>query len=217
MPRLPLCGQAEQRTAGGDGESHSREERIVTQHGSLDLERVLKLRVAVARIGEMDRAQWWNTRGQLGPLGAIALRRGLPRTHYFAQARSVFAVARHRCAEVFDPPGSVTLWRLPSDIEDAFDARWEHWLDAASDWSPFFGLVAALEGSDLTAALQALDLVDDSDLAAFAGLKTSAEGRAVPIPEPFVGTNADLTLLALGFARGRVGALAVPYARAGDQ
>ena len=114
---------------------------MVTQ-GLADLERLLKLRVVVARIGEMDRAQWWNTRGQLGPLGAIALRRGLPRTHYFAQARSVFAVAAHRCAEVFDPPGSVTLWRLPSDIEEAFEARWEHWLDAASDWSPFFGLVS---------------------------------------------------------------------------
>jgi hypothetical protein len=51
----------------------------------------------VARMGEMDRAQWWNTKGQLGPLGAMALSRGLPRTHYFAQARSVFAVAAHRC------------------------------------------------------------------------------------------------------------------------
>ena len=204
-------------TAGQMERSRPYEGRMVTQQGSLDLEHLLKLRVVVARIGEMDRAQWWNTRGQLGPLGAIALRRGLPRTHYFAQARSVFAVARHRCAEVFDPPGSVTLWRLPSDIEDAFDARWEHWLDAASDWSPFFGLVASLEGSDLTAALQALDLVDDSDLAAFAGLKTSAEGRAVPIPALFTGTDADITLLSLGFARGRVGALAVPYARAWDQ
>jgi len=183
----------------------------------LDLERLLKLRVVVARIGEMDRAQWWNTRGQLGRLGEIALRRGLPRTHFFAQARSVFAVAAHRCAEVFDPPGSVTLWRLPSDIEQAFDARWEHWLDAANEWAPFFGRVAALESSDLVAALEELDLVDDSDLAALAGLKTSAEGRAVPIPEPFIGTAADVTLLALGFARGRVGALAVPYARAGDQ
>jgi hypothetical protein len=190
---------------------------LVTQPGSLDLERLLKLRVVVARIGEMDRARWWNTRGQLGPLGAIALRRGLPRTHYFGQARSVFAVAAHRCAEVFDPPGSVTLWRLPSDIEEAFDARWEHWLDAGSDWSPFFGLVAALEGSDLIAALQALDLVDDSDLAAFAGLKTSAEGRAIPLPAPFAGTNEDITILALGFELGRPGALVVPYARTGDQ
>jgi hypothetical protein len=48
--------------------------------GEVDLERLLKLRLVIARIGEMDRAQWWNTRGQLGPLGAMALSRGLPRT-----------------------------------------------------------------------------------------------------------------------------------------
>lgn len=187
---------------------------MVTPQGSLDLERLLRLRVVVARVGEMDLAQWWNTKGQLGPLGASALRRGLPRTHHFAQARSVFAVAAQRCAEVFDPPGSVTLWRLPQDVEEAFDARWEHWLDAANEWATFFDRVAAIEEPDLVLALRTLDLIDDTDLAAFAGLKTSAEGRAVPIAAPFGGTDADVTLLALGFARGAVGGLAVPYARA---
>lgn len=170
----------------------------------------------VGRIGEMDRAQWWNTQGQLGPLGAAALKRGLPRTHYFAQARSVFAVADQRCAEVFDPPGSVTLWRLPSYIEEAFEARWEHWLDAASDWSAFFGSVAALDGSDLAGALQAIDLIDANDLRAYASLKPSAEGRAAAIPTPFSGTDAEVTLLALGFALGRKGALCVPYAKVGE-
>jgi hypothetical protein len=43
-------------------------------------------------------------------------------------------------------------------------------------------------------------------------LKVSAEGRAVPMPAPFSGADADVTLLALGFSRGRVGGLAVPYA-----
>lgn len=182
---------------------------------SIDLERLLRLRVVVGRIGEMDRAQWWNTRGQLGPLGASAVRRGFPRTHHFAQARSVFAVAAQRCAEVFDPPGSITLWRLPSDVEEAFDARWEHWLDAAHEWDAFFAQVAALDGADLVSALQALDLVDDADEAAFAGLKTSAEGRAVPLPAAFGRTDVELTLLALAFARGGTRALAVPYARVG--
>ena len=183
------------------------------QSESLNLERLLKLRVVVGRIGEMDRAQWWNTQGQLGPLGAAALTRGLPRTHHFAQARSVFAVAAQRCAQVFDPPGSVTLWRLPSQIEDAFEARWEHWLDAASDWSAFFASVASLDGSDVRAAFEVLDLVDANDLRAIASLKTSAEGRAVPLPAPFSGTDADVTLLALGFALGRTGAPSVPYAK----
>ena len=65
---------------------------------SIDLDRLLKLRLVIVRFGEMDLARWWNTKGQLGKLGAAALRRGFPRTHYFAQARSVFAVAAHRCA-----------------------------------------------------------------------------------------------------------------------
>lgn len=43
----------------------------------VDFERLLKLRTVVARFGEMDLAKWWNTRGQLGALGATALRRGL--------------------------------------------------------------------------------------------------------------------------------------------
>ena len=105
---------------------------------AVDLDRLLKLRLLVARYGEMDLARWWNTRGQLGRLGAAALRRGFPRTHRFAQARSVFAVAAHRCAEVFDPPGCVTLWRLPDSVEEEFDARWEHWVDNSSTWNPFF-------------------------------------------------------------------------------
>ena len=102
----------------------------------IDLDRLLKLRLIVARFGEMDLAKWWNTKGQLGRLGTAALRRGFPRTHRFAQARSVFAVAAHRCAEVFDPPKSVTLWRLPEALEEEFDARWELWLDHAAEWTP---------------------------------------------------------------------------------
>ena len=70
----------------------------------------------------MDLARWWNTRGQLGRVGTAAIRRGFPRTHYFAQARSVFAVAAYRCQEIFDPPNSVTLWRLPETIEEEFEA-----------------------------------------------------------------------------------------------
>ena len=111
----------------------------MTEHAPVvDLDRLLRLRLVVARFGEMDLARWWNTRGQLGRLGVAALKRGFPRTHRFAQARSVFAVAAHRCAEVFEPPGCVTLWRLPEATEEEFDARWEHWLDNASQWSAFF-------------------------------------------------------------------------------
>ena len=63
---------------------------------SLDLDHLLKLRLVVARHGEMDLAGWWNTNGMLGRHGAIALKRGFPRTHFFVQACVVFAVARSR-------------------------------------------------------------------------------------------------------------------------
>ena len=183
---------------------------------SIHLERLLQLRLVVARFGEMDGARWWNTRGQLGRLGAAALRRGFPRTHRFAQARSVFAVAAHRCAELFDPPGCVTLWRLPELIEESFDARWEHWLDNADDWQPFFQKLEAPLGTDLLAALRSFDLVSEHHVEAFSRLRRSAEKRAVPLPGVFSETNDDVTLLALGFARGELGELAVPYARRSD-
>jgi hypothetical protein len=181
--------------------------------GTVDLERLLRLRLLVARFGEMDLAKWWNTQGQLGKYGAVALRRGFPRTHRFAQARSVFAVAAHRCAEVFDPPGCVTLWRLPDAIEEEFDARWEQWLDNAADWTPFFEKLESIQGADLVSALRSFELVSERDVEAFGRLKRSAEGKAVPLPRVFSGSDEEVTLLALGFARGEPGSLAVPYAR----
>ena len=51
--------------------------RPMTEAG-IDFDRLLKLRLVVARFGEMDIAKWWNTRGQLGRLGAAATRRGFP-------------------------------------------------------------------------------------------------------------------------------------------
>lgn len=182
----------------------------------IDFDRLLKLRLVVARFGEMDNAKWWNTKGQLGRLGTAALRRGFPRTHHFAQARAVFAVAAHRCAEVFDPPRCVTLWGLPEALEEAFDARWEHWLDHAGEWTSFFEKLEALSGSDLTELLCAFELVEGRELEAYGKLRRSAEGRAVPLPGVFSGTDADVALLALGFARGEPSALAVPYARRAD-
>ncbi|MGO4882331.1 MAG: BrxE family protein [Bryobacteraceae bacterium] len=184
-----------------------------TTRSQIDLDRLLKLRLVVARFGEMDLAKWWNTKGQLGRLGLAALRRGFPRTHYFAQGRSVFAVAAQRCSEVFEPPECVTLWRLPESVEEEFDARWEHWLDNAAEWTPFFQKLENLQGSDLTAALRQFGLARDRDVEGFAKLRRSAEGRAVPLLNFFCETDDDVALLALGFAKGEVGSLAVPYAR----
>ena len=182
----------------------------------LSLDRLLRLRLGVARFGEMDIAKWWNTKGQLGRLGAAALRRGFPRTHYFAQARTVFAVAAHRCSEVFEPPGCVTLWRLTEVVEDDFDAHWEHYLEHAQDWAPFFEELQGVSGTDLLDTLRAFDLVTERDLEAYSSLRRSAEGRAVQLPGLFSRAAEDVALLALGFARGEVGSLAVPYQRRED-
>jgi len=182
---------------------------------SPDLDRLLRHRLVVARFGEMDGAKWWNTK-QLGRLGAQTLRRGFPRTHRFSQARSVFAVAAHRCDEIFKPPKCVTLWRLPEALEEEFDARWEHWLDHAPDWEPFFERLEAPLTGDLAAALRAFDVVGDRDIEAASRLRRAADGRAVPLPAIFSGTDDDIAQLALGFGRGEPSALAVPYARRGD-
>lgn len=184
---------------------------------TINLDRLLKLRLVVARFGEMDMAKWWNTKGQLGRLGTLALRRGFPRTHHFAQARAVFAVAAHRCSEVFDPPDCVTLWRLPEIIEEEFEARWEHWLDAAGEWSHFFESLERIPGSDLMANLCSFELLSDADVEDYGRLRRSAEGRAVPLPGVFANKESDISLLAAGFARGELGALAVPYMRLGTK
>lgn len=182
----------------------------------MNLDLLLRRRLVVARYGEMDGARWWNTKGQLGRLGAVALKRGFPRTHRFAQARSVFAVAAHRCSELMNPPGSVTLWNLTPSIEEEFDARWEYWLDHAPEWEPFFTTLETLPGPDLVTALRYFELVSDQDVEAYGKLRRSAEGRAVPLPGAFTGTDRDIALLALGFARGEPSAPAVPYALRAD-
>ena len=110
----------------------------------------------------------------------------------------------------------MTLWRLPETIEEEFDARWEGWLDRAADWGPFFDRAEGIAGGDLVEQLTSLRLVSEADLAAYSRLGASQEGRSVVLPDAFGGTDADIALLALGFARGEPGTLAVPYARRAD-
>jgi hypothetical protein len=188
---------------------------------TIDFDRLLKLRLVVARFGEMDAARWWNTgdtgrrTALLGRAGSVLMSRGFPRTHRFAQARLVFEVARARCAEVFDPPGCATLWSLPAEVEDQFDARWARWLETRDSWDSFFGAIEAPQ-TDLLETLKGLQLLTSDDLDAASRLRRSAEGRAVPIPGVHVISNGLLSNLAMGFARGEPGKLAVPYARLED-
>jgi hypothetical protein len=170
----------------------------------------MKLRLVVARVGEMDLAQWWNTHGQLGSHGTSVLRRGFRRTYHFAQARSVFAVAAHRCRMVYDRPGTVTLWGLPAEMEDEFDLRWEEWLNDAPAWAGFFKQLESCS-ADLETELLRLQLVTDADVERVRKLRRSAQQRAVPVPGAFSGSSEDATALALAFARGEVANLAVPF------
>ena len=173
-------------------------------------ERVMKLRLVVARVGEMDLARWWNTNGQLGPLGTSVVRRGFRRTHYFAQARSVFAVAAHRCREVYDRPGTVTLWNLPAELEDEFELRWEEWLDDIPAWASFFEQLQSAS-ANLESELVRAELVTDADVQRVRKLRRAAEQRAVPVPGMFSGSIEDISALALAFTRGEPSNLAVPY------
>ena len=185
----------------------------MNEPSTLDLEHVFKLRLVVARLGEMDRLGWWNTQGMLGPYGKKALSRGFPRTHYFAQARAVFAVAMHRCKEVYDPPNAITLWNLPAEVEDQFDERWHDWLDDRESWVPFFEELAALKGTDLLGALEERDLITDVHRDQVRRLNRSAGNKAVLITAHSSPTDEALTLLAAAFARGEKSAPAIPYLR----
>lgn len=183
----------------------------------IDLDRLLRLRLVVARHGEMDRAAWWNTRGMLGPHGAIALQRGLPRTHRFAQARVVFAVARSRCQELFDVSGSVTLWKLPAHVEDEFEERWHNWLATPDEWDSLFDeLLASEEGGDLLTELARSNLISSGETEAVQAMRRSAEGRAVQLHDEHDLSDDLVTLLAAGFAKGEQGAPAIPYAKLAD-
>jgi len=180
---------------------------------TIDFDRLLKLRLIVARHGEMDGARWWNTNGVLGPKGSLLMSRGFPKTHHFAQARLVFEVARTRCAERFTAvSGCITLWRLPTNVEDEFDSRWADWLDNGDSWAEFFDELKVQAG-DLLTALRARDLLDLDHDAQVSRMRRSAEGRSVPISSIRLIDDDTVTLLAAGFSRGKVGKPAIPYAR----
>lgn len=179
---------------------------------TIDFDRLFQLRLVVARHGEMDRARWWNTQGVLGRRGAVVLKRGFPSTHRFVQARIVFEVAKSRCHELFDPPGCMTLWSLPAEVEDQFQEHWQDWLDDAARWEPIFGAVEA-SSEGLLETLTNLALLSAPQAEAAQKLRRSAENRAVPISGVHAPSDDVITLLAAGFSRGEPGAPAIPYAR----
>jgi hypothetical protein len=125
-------------------------------------------------------------------------------------------VAAARCAQIFDPPGSVTLWRLTDPIEERFETVWEGWLDDAKSWRPFFERIAGIKAIDLAACLADLGLVTDDEVAATRSLKKSSDGRSMQMPGFFDGSRKSIVMLALSFGNGSPGNLVVPYARRAD-
>jgi hypothetical protein len=179
---------------------------------AVDLEKLFKLRLVVARFGEMDRAGWWNTKGMLGSLGKAVLSRGFPQTHYLAQARVVFTVAAKRCADVFSPPGHFTLWSLPPALEDAFQERWMEWRDQVGNFKPFFEALESQDSTNLLGLLQSSSLIGDAERETLKGLRVSANGNAMLIPGVHPCDDRIISLLAAGFSRGSRGQLVTPYA-----
>lgn len=184
-----------------------------TSPQAIDFDRLFKLRLVVARFGEMDGARWWNTNGVLSKKGSLLLSRGFPKTHRFAQARLVFEVARARSAERFPAvPGCLTLWSLPAQVEEEFDARWAHWLAESEAWTEFFESLEA-PGDDLLSMLEDRDLLVPDLKSEVGRMRRSAEGRSVPLSGVRLADNKTIALLAAGFARGEQGKPAIPYAR----
>jgi len=161
----------------------------------------------------MDGAGWWNTNGVLDKKGGLLMSRGFPKTRRFAQARLVFEVARSRSTERFpSAPGTITLWNLPAQLEEAFDSRWAEWLENSDSWKAFFDSLEGRTG-DLLAMLRDRDLLDPQQESEVGRLRRSAEGRSVPLSGARKVDDETITLLAAGFSRGEKGKPAIPFAR----
>ncbi|MBY0113217.1 MAG: BrxE family protein [Phycisphaerales bacterium] len=179
---------------------------------TIDLDYLFKIRLVVARFGEMDLARWWDTKGMLGKTGRLAVSRGLPKAHRFAQARAVFSVARARCREVYNPPDGVTLWDLPAEVESAFEERWPLWIENQPAWQPFFDSLEAMPGDDLVGAFATVAPLPTASLDAAKRMKRAADQKAVPLGEASAVTDELVSQLAVGFSKGEPGRISVPFA-----
>jgi len=178
---------------------------------NIQFEHLFKLRLTIARFGEMDSARWWNTQGILGRYGALTLSRGFPKTHRFAQAKIAFSVAAHRCKEIYSHPGAFTLWDLPPEIEDRFQQKWLEWLDDIDHWIPFFQSLENISGMELLELLTQQGLISSEQSEMAQKLRRSSEGRSVQISARESLDDEALSLLAAGFSRGEPGKPTVPY------
>ncbi len=131
--------------------------------------------------GEMDRNKWWNTKGLLSSIGEMAISRGLPKTHVFARCRSAFAVASARSDEVFNPPNSFTLWRLPVEIEDKIEDEWATWIGNPEPWDKFIKEVDGQSKGAVADVIAQLGLASEVTLESLPTFKRASDFRSVPI------------------------------------
>lgn len=176
----------------------------------------VKLRIVTARYGEMDRERWWNTKGLLSSVGELAISRGFPKTHVFARCRAAFAVAAARTQEVFDPPGSFTLWRFPVEIEDRIEDAWARWLESPEAWIDFLNDVDQSSSEKLLSTMQRLGLVSDKSLNKVGKLRRGDDFRSVPLKLNGDSVHEAIEALAAAHSLSEVGKLAVPFIREED-
>ena len=181
-----------------------------------NIELLFKLRLAVARHGEMDRSRWWNTKGLLSNVGELALSRGFPKSHVFARARAAFAVASSRSEEVFNPPDSFTLWRLPVEIEDQFEDAWAGWLENPDEWKELLARIDAESGNDLISVLTKLELISEQSANRGKGFRRADDLQSVPIRLDDESVMEAIELLAAAHSCSEPGKLAVPFIREED-
>ena len=172
--------------------------------------------MAVARQGEMDRSKWWNTKGLLSRVGELALSRGFPKSHVFARSRAAFAVASSRSDEVFNPPDSYTLWRLPVEIEDQLEDAWAGWLESPDEWKDLLERIDAAGGSDFASVLISLELVSEQSATRAKGLRRADDLKSVPIKLNGETVIQAIELLAAAHNCSEPGKLAVPFIRQED-
>lgn len=179
-------------------------------HESELLDHILKLRMAVGRHGEMDRAEWWNTRGIMGAKGGVVLERGFPRTHPLVQARIAFSVAKDRCKSVFAASDTATLWSLPAELEDQFRSNWSQWLSHNDRWDKFLEQVNDATEEGLTRGLKSLGLIEK--VHADQAMEADRQGASAQISSDVAEVNEDVaSALAASFALGDENDLVVPF------
>ena len=179
--------------------------------GEIDLDNLFIARLVVASVGDMNGMKWWDCSGTLGSTGRISVSRGMPNTHGLARARLAFAVAQHRCREVYSRPGVVTLWDLPAPLEASFEEASSQWIGSGSDLVDRLDLLEGMNNAGVLDALERLLPISDSVRTAVKSMRRGGDLNAVPLGE-CQAVDDDLVLkLAAGFSKGEPGRLAVPF------